>query len=941
MSVPFVGRASELDSLASLVRRARLDRAPTAALITGEPGSGKSSLLGELLGVGSGHAAPVPSVRVAGFEPMQSVPLAAVGDLLRYLAKAPGEGAVLDRLAFGGPEAPDRDPLRIFEAAHRALVVEGPILIVIDDLQWVDERSLALLHYVLQAAASTHQSIALIAAARPSPAAAAFRASLAADLPADRHALMELGPLAIEDGRRLARSIDLDLDEAAAGDLWRRAAGSPFWVEALARTRASGDPSSLINDRLRDLGADAGALLAALAVGARPFADDETADLLDWEIDRVRLASNELVVRGLALAGGGTIRVAHDLIREAATGALPSAARRRLHTSLGTWIEASAGDDLPMLREALDHRAAAGLPMADLATRLLASPRRRLLSGDDLRLLASISDALDPGDPDRLPLDRRLAELAAVLGEQELAERRWSAVGDSTTDPRERQHAEIEAARAAYRLGRPTDSHVHVNRARQAWPADGHIMIQLDALQAEVELWLDHETAAGSATAERALSGARALASDAGGIDQLAPDGRRAYMAALVVAGDAALQEDRADEVINLSGTILQVAEGLDDESYVAALIRTGFALRPLGRIKESEAQYRKAWDISKQLVLPTLTVEAGHGLARGLRDMGHLGEARDIATETGRLEARIRNAPRRWGSASSIVHSIELSLGDPAAALRALRHDAETEPDPHYRLAIHETVAAWQARFVGRRVAAEVEAGLAAARADSALARCPRCAAELSIVSAELLARIGEIASARDALAAWDEGTTRLYLQRDLWRMRATASIASAEGDDGQAVSILEQYAQVLSRAGLIEDLLWARLDLGRSLALIDRARAVAAFTEAAELAEQIGASSQARLAAQALRRLGVRAWRRGGATAGEGLASLSRREHEIAGLVADGGSNREIAEALLVSPKTVERHVTNVLAKLGLRNRTEVASLIRSGLVRGSPDE
>ena len=49
MSVLFVGRRSELDSLASLVRRARLDRAPIAALITGEPGSGKSSLLGELL----------------------------------------------------------------------------------------------------------------------------------------------------------------------------------------------------------------------------------------------------------------------------------------------------------------------------------------------------------------------------------------------------------------------------------------------------------------------------------------------------------------------------------------------------------------------------------------------------------------------------------------------------------------------------------------------------------------------------------------------------------------------------------------------------------------------------------------------------------------------------------------------------------------------------
>jgi DNA-binding CsgD family transcriptional regulator len=937
MSVAFVGRRTELDALASLVRRARLERAPTAALITGEPGSGKSSLLGELLR----RAAPLQTIRVAGFEPMQSVPLAAVADLIRHLAKAPGDGAVLERLVFRGPEAEDRDPLRIFEAAHRALASEGPMLIAIDDLQWVDERSLALIHYVLRAAASTRQPTAVVAVSRPSPASAAFRGSIETDLAADRRAFFDLGPLPLEDGRKLAQSIDPDLDDAGAADLWRRAGGSPFWLEALARSHASADPSSLIGERLRDLSTDAAALLAALAIGARPFAAEETAGLLDWEIDRVRHATRELVARGLAIGVGGATRVAHDLIREAAAEALPAAARRRLHARLAAWIEDNAGDDLPLLREALTHRDIAGLPTGALAGRLLASAQRRLLGGDDLRLLASIADALDLTDPTRLRLDRSLGELAAVLGEQELALERWARVSENALDMPERQRAELEAARAAYRLGSQTDAHAHIGRARQAWPADGEAAVQLDALQAEVELWLDHETAAGSRTAARALAGARALAATQGGLERLSQESRRAYLAALVVAGDAALQEDRAGDVILLSGTILELAAGLDDESHVAALIRTGFALRPLGRIEESEAQYRRAWDMSKSLVYPILAVEAGHGLARGLRDLGRLVEARDIATETGRFEARIRNAPRRWGSAASIVHSIDLSLGDPGTAIRALRRDAETEPDPHYRLAIHETAAAWSARFVGPRAAGEVEVALAAARADSALARCPRCAAELSIVSAELLARIGRVDAARDALAAWDGGTTRMYLQRDLWRKRATAAIARADGDDGLAVSILEGYAQDLDHAGLIGELLWTRIDLGRVLAGTDRARAIAAFTEAAELAERIGASSEARLTAQALRGLGVRAWRRGRSSGGVGLQSLSEREREIASLMADGGSNREIAEALLVSPKTVERHVTNVLAKLGLRNRTEVASLIRSGLVRDSSDE
>jgi DNA-binding CsgD family transcriptional regulator len=867
--------------------------------------------------------------------------LAAVGDLLRHLARSPGEGTILDRLVFRGPEHEDRDPLRIFEAAHRALAAEGPILIVIDDLQWVDERSLALLHYLLRAAATTRQAVSVLAASRPSPAAAAFRTSLAADLPSVLHVSMELGPLSIADGIQLAQSIDLGLDASAAADLWRRAGGSPFWMDALARSQAAADRTSLIGERLRDLSKDAGVLLAALAVGARGFADEDVAGLLDWKIDQLRHAARELVARGLATAASGGTQVAHDLIREAVSEALPAAARRRLHERIGAWIEDRAGDDLPMLREALDHRAAAGLPLTGLAMRLLASPRRRLLGGDDLRLLASVSDALDRADPLRLHLDRSLGDLAAVLGEQELAELRWAAVGDSSTDPHERQHAEIEAAKAAYRLGHRTDAHAHIERARRSLPPDARVTVELDALQAEVELWLDHETAAGSATAARALAGARELAMSAGSIRRLSEEDRRAYLAALVVAGDAALQEDRADEVILLSGTILELAQGLGDESHVAALTRTGFALRPLARIEESEAHYRKAWDLSKDLVLPTLTVEAGHGLARGLRDLGRLAEARDVATETARLEARIRNAPRRWGSAASIIHTIDLSLGDPAAALRDLRHDAETEPDPHYRLAIRQTAARWQARFIGLKMAPEVDAGLALARADSVLARCPRCAAELSIVSAELLARIGHVEAAREALATWDFGTTRNYLQRDLWRMLATAAIATADGDDELAASTLERYAEALMRAGLREELLWARLDLGRALARTDRPRAIAAFTDAAELADRIGAVSQARLAAQGLRGLGVRAWRRGRAATGDGLASLTGREREIADLVGDGSSNREIAEVLLLSPKTVERHLTNVLAKLGLRNRTEVATLIRSGVVRDSPDE
>ena len=936
MHAPFVGRQRELDLLAAVMHRARQDRAPAAALISGEPGSGKSRLLGETIE----RASPARHIRVTGFEPMQQIPLATAGELIRQLAKVPGHGSKLDGLVFGSDDRTTGDPLRIFEAAHRALSSFGPLLLAIDDLQWVDDRSLALVQYLLRAAEPTRQAFIVIASARPSPPAAAFGSGIQAEMRADRQAVIELGPLPLEDGLLLARGIDRELDEAAAVDLWRRAAGSPFWLEALARGSGADDRSSLIGERLRALSGDAGALLAALAVAARPFVIDDVAGVLAWKTDRVRDAGQELVARGLVLEATGSLRLTHDLIREAVGAAMPTSAQRRLHARFAEWIEAEADENLPMLGEALQHRRAAGLSAAALASRLLASPQRRLLDGEGLQALASISDDLQPGLPTQLAIDASLGELAAVLGAQELAMDRWNRVSEHSGDPSARQQASIEAARAAYRLGRRNEAHAHLDRARAAAVATRETAVSLDALQADIELWLDHETAIGSRTADRALVAAEQMAAEVGSVEQLTPAGRRAYLAAFEAAADAALQEDRSADVVRLSERCALVAQLVDDESYLAALLRGGFAYRPLGHSREAEVRFRHAWDVARRRVLPIAMLEAGHGLARCLRDVGRLKEARDIARETVELERRVKSTPRRWGNAPSILHVIELSLGDPTAALRALRRDAETEADPHYRLSIHQAIALWQARFGSGRTD-DVENEIEAARAAAALARCPRCSAELSIVSAEVLARIGRVDDASRELAAWERQVTADYPMRRMWRARTQAAIAIAAGDDRAAILILGTIIEDLTDAGMLDDLLWARLDLGRTLARSDREQAVVAFTEAAALAERTGARSQGRLAAQALRRLGVRAWRRGPARNGEGLDSLSAREREVTRLVADGGSNREIAEALLVSPKTVERHVTNVLSKLGMRNRTELASLIRSSAVRDSPDD
>ena len=90
------------------------------------------------------------------------------------------------------------------------------------------------------------------------------------------------------------------------------------------------------------------------------------------------------------------------------------------------------------------------------------------------------------------------------------------------------------------------------------------------------------------------------------------------------------------------------------------------------------------------------------------------------------------------------------------------------------------------------------------------------------------------------------------------------------------------------------------------------------------------LGAARVRDEAARALRRLGERVpgrQRRGG---GEGLDALSGREREIAALVAEGRTNREIGAEIFLSEKTVEGHLTRVFAKLGVTSRAEVAEAV-----------
>src|ERR1041384_2405222 len=160
----FFGRADEMTVLLHLFARLERGRGPAASVVVGEPGVGKTRFVDEAVR----RAGTAPAARLIGFELEQQVPLAAAGDLLRILADVPGEGTRLQRVLRNDDAAAlPLDSLRVFEAAYAALSTLGRALIVFDDLQWADQMSIALCHYILRAARADDRSLALICASRP------------------------------------------------------------------------------------------------------------------------------------------------------------------------------------------------------------------------------------------------------------------------------------------------------------------------------------------------------------------------------------------------------------------------------------------------------------------------------------------------------------------------------------------------------------------------------------------------------------------------------------------------------------------------------------------------------------------------------------------------------------------------------------------------------
>jgi DNA-binding CsgD family transcriptional regulator len=906
----FVGRAGELEALAEVA--ATSAPGPVAAVVVGQPGSGKSRLLAEARG-----RSPLPhSFAVVGYEPERQVPLAAASGLLRALGDVPEHGTQVKAVFFDASNAA-LEPVRVFEAAHRAFRVFEPSSLVVDDLQWVDELSLALCHYLIRAAHESGQRLVVFAATRPGGSGVA----LADALPPERVSWIELAPLSRDEGIELVRGLDATLDRDLAVELWERAKGSPFWLEALARAGGGAvGLSQVLTVHLRGAGADAASLLALLSIAGRPLSLPDAAALAGWPLPRLEGALRELRDRGLVIEAGGAARLAHDLIREAAVAELPDVVRRRLHHDLAARLELDAGSDLRLLGQALEHRRAAGLPTLELALRLARSPQRKLLGPEGLRLLAGIADEADPFGADALVLHEEVASLASDLAEHEEAQARLTLVADRAEAPLQRASALLAASKAAYALARVEDARDLLAQSRQIGVADEVLELEQGTHDGEIRLWLEQRATEGPALARDAVAAAKRLAARTGGVSALDARARRAYLDALQLEYEAAVQEADAQTMLRSAEARAAAARGFDLESYLAASVAACTALRWAGQAREAERRSRVAWAEANRHILPRLAVDAGETLAGSLHVLGELAEAERIVRETSELAARAGDVPRARHRVARVACNVALERGQPWVALERLERETAEEQNEHQRIAFHGDVAVWSARLNGPASAATVREHVAAGRADADKVGCPRCGAELLLLSAEALARIGERQKARGLLQAWDRRGGQANELADLIRSHAGAL---ADDDATARPARLESVLAAAEESPFRLEALWARLDLGLALVEAGDDRAAGELGRAVTVAQELGGATVEELAGRALRSLGVRTWRR--AVAG---APLTEREQEIARLVAEGATNREIAQLLFLSPKTVERHVSNVFKKVGVRNRAELAS-------------
>jgi DNA-binding CsgD family transcriptional regulator len=917
-----VGREQERHLLGGLVES--LNVGGGAVVIHGEPGMGKTSLLGFVADRAKRHNARVLTAR--GIESEAVLPFAAVTDLLwplqEHFAALPAIQREALEVCLALSAGPPRGPLAACAGALGVLTAaaeERPLVILVDDLQWLDAESAQIMLFV--ARRLIDEPLAMVLAVRVEPDVA---------LPDTGLPVLSLTGLSTEECVKLATAMNVTVSRQRLASLVGSTGGNPLAVvENLCNPGAGGwDEGSWAGSNgiglHHSLERTWGRLFDQLPKDARTalfvvVADQDAAGqhtvqaLKSLGLSLASLGPAEWL--GLVTSSDDTIRLRHPLLRSVVHARTPLAGRVAGYQALAeiadgysrSWYLAAAaiGPDeavaTALVAAAGEARQRNGLRASARTLRraaeLTASPSLRAerllqaahdahLAGYSPSAVASCEEALSYRSDPSFEVDVQRVAGAALT---------W--MGEA---PRALEGMTAAAARA-----RPHD----LTRAAQILaeaisPAcmQGNAHVARDLAEQIECIWQDSPKAAAAATPTVFALVAEAF-SLYGDVDRAALYVRRAEellpssnpMEDLLGVGFLGLtlsQCERYSEARRHQATLLQAARHLGSPTILS------FALCLSGEIGWWSGQWTTAYaDTSEALQWSSENGQpglVGHSLSMLDRIDAAQGDRAwcEAHVERGRREVEPRGVGCMPVYSLSALGLAALSVGDLADAVAKLQQS-------------------W-----------DLACGLGVGNPDLV---------PMTGDLAEALARTGETGRCAQVLHWLEEraaSTGLAYPRAAAWRVRG---ILATDADRAQAL-----FAKSLSALGDVDPIPFeqARTLLCSGESLRRDRRLVAArepLRQALGLFESLGARPWAARAGAELAASGVKDQRLTVAsTAGMRLEELSPQELQVARIAARGQNNIEVAAALFVSRKTVEAHLTRVYRKLGIRSRTELARIL-----------
>jgi DNA-binding CsgD family transcriptional regulator len=916
VDVVLVGRPAERELLGGLLARAA-DGYSGALVLRGEAGVGKTALLDDTLAAAAADG--MQTARLTGVEPETQLGYAGLHQFLLpfagQLERLPVPQREALRSTFGLVAAPPADRFLVALGVLTLLAdvaSEAPLVCVVDDVQWLDPESAVVLGFVARRLYA-ERVVLLFAVREPAGELAALAGlpELAVGGLDDQAAMDLLGSL-----------VPARLSPAVGARIVAGTGGNPLALVEVARELSPGQlaGAEVLPEPLpaggsleqvfgRHVSRLAPETLLLLAVAA---AEPAGSQALVWRaaaqlgIDPDAAAAADL--GGLA-AIGSRVEFQHPLVRSAAYYAIPLRQRRRIHQAL-----AAAGDEAEPDRAAWHLAMAAAAPDEAVAARLEQAAGRARDRGGYAATVTFLSRAADMSEDEGLRARRQLAAADAALtaGQAFRAGALLEMATPKLGDPVARAQARRLDGTIRFALGKAGEAApVLLEAARALAPADGRAAraALLGALEAagytgwsasravlaEIARTTRDIPAPGgsqaSATdllldgfAARAASGylasaplfRRAIAML--GAEDLNPQqGLRWLGLGIIAAAD--LWDDQAQDALAIRWVQLARHHGALTALPAALNFQATFAEVAAGRFDAARACCAERLEISAATGNPGRVGTALVAEAYELAWRGHETDARQVAAAIVR-EAAGTGRSRENTFAQYCLAALELGLGNYQAALqRALGVYQDDSPYQGTQVLPDLVEAAAHCGEIGL--------------ADSALGRL----AERALATSTPLA-LGLLARSRALLAA-DDDAEPLY-QQAIEHLKACRS------------------APQLARAQLVYGE-WLRRQRRRR-------DARGQLRPAHEMFTAMGAEAFAERARAELLATGERARQRSAETESE----FTPQEAQIARLVSEGKSNRDIAAQLFLSPSTVDYHLRKVFRKIGVTSRTQLARAI-----------